>query len=155
MKRRNLMQQSFGGKAGPKALVACLACLGLTACTPQQSAPPPPPRPLPLIGGLQGQPPDLSAETPRIRVAASGVYLNAEQISIEEAVNRVRQYRKEHPPTENRASDWVLVVTIDPDVRFSDERTVRAAIDKLGDAPDHCIIKYEIPQSANFPSRGD
>jgi hypothetical protein len=46
-------------------------------------------------------------------------------------------------------------VMIDPAVRFSDERAIRAAIDRLGDAPDHCIIKYEIPQSAIFPSRGD
>jgi len=76
-------------------------------------------------------------------------------MTVEEAVERVRQYRKSHPQTENRDSDWTLMVLIAPDVRFSDERAVRAAIDELGAAPNNCIIKYDIPQSANFPSRGD
>jgi hypothetical protein len=110
---------------------------------------------MPPARTADARPLQASAAAPRITVDGAGLSLNGERMTIEQAVDSVRKYRKGHPPTADRDRDWVLVVTIDPDVRFSDERAVRAAVDNLADAPDHCIIKYEIPQRANFPSRGD
>jgi hypothetical protein len=137
------------------AVLFALACCLLAACAPQSPTPPTPRALTPQRGGDTDNPSHVADSPPRIRVDAAGLTLNDVRMTVEEAVTRVRLYRREHPPATERSNDWTLVVTIEPDVRFSDERSIRSALDALADAPDQCVIEYDIPKRASFPPRGD
>lgn len=115
------------------------------ATTPQDQQEPP-------LGGSGFQP--TNGAPPRLVIGPQGALLNDELISLENAVERIREFcRSRAAPGGD--DTFTLVVTIEPDVRFKDEKAARAALSDLEQGPHPCQLRFETPPApgGRFPAK--